>query len=128
MSEENERLALEKELRKLIARNDDMNKQEHTSRKEFATFFRKKSSIISLLQSIDPESAHQPEIVDNEPRKVSEKTLEKVPSLKWYNDQIDLVLKASKDGTLEIPDDLRESYKMYRELPLLPKDAQTGNE
>ncbi|KAL3232861.1 Ino eighty subunit 5 [Nakaseomyces bracarensis] len=126
MTEESERLALEKELRKLVARNDDMTKQELTTRKEFATFFRKKSSIIALLESIDPDCATMQEITENEPRKVSEKVLERVPKLQWYNDQIDLLLKASKEGRLEIPEDLNESYNMYRELALLPQDTRSS--
>lgn len=124
----NESLALEKELRKLVTRNDDMSKQEHTTRREFATFFRKKSSVMSMLESVDPGCVAQHEIMENRPRKISEKTLERVPALQWYNDQIELVLSASKEGTLAIPEDLAESYAMYRELPLLPKDANSCNE
>ena len=123
-----DREALEKEYRKLTARNDDIIRQEATSKKEYATFSRKETSIITLLQSLEPTLQDMHELKNNEPRLISEETIAKVPGLSWYNEQIKLVQESGDKDDFDVPPELKESYELFKGLALLPKDGKSLSE
>lgn len=123
-----DREALEKEYRKLTARNDDIIRQEATSKKEYATFSRKETSIITLLQSLEPNLQDMHELKNNEPRLISEETIAKVPGLSWYNEQIKLVQESGDKDDFDVPPELKESYELFKGLALLPKDGKSLSE
>lgn len=111
----------EGEYKKLLSRNEELSKQEATLKKEYTTLLRKISSLSSVLMQLEQEEKGETEKLRN----ISEDSLERVPDLKWYNKQISLVEEASRDQeTFVIPEELSDSYKLYRDTPLLHRDVQ----
>lgn len=114
---------IDKEIRKISARNDELIKQDGTLKREYTTLLRKVSSVITVLNSIDANSGS----TDTEvPRLISQATVEKVPELKWYNDQISLITKKLENKEdIEIPEELIDAFTLYKETPLLYNDTHT---
>ncbi|CAI4038565.1 hypothetical protein SMKI_05G1770 [Saccharomyces mikatae IFO 1815] len=116
---------IDKDIRKISARNDELIKQDGTLKREYTTLLRKVSSVITVLNSIDGHA--DTSLTGSEaPRLISEATVEKVPELKWYNNQISLItekLEGMED--VGIPDELVDAYTLYKETPLLYNDTHT---
>lgn len=109
---------IDKEIRKISARNDELIKQDGTLKREYTTLLRKVSSVITVLNSIDDADTGSAET--ELPRLISQATVEKVPELKWYNDQISLITeKLEDDEDIEVPEELMDAYTLYKETPLL---------
>lgn len=115
---------IDKEIRKISARNDELIKQDGTLKREYTTLLRKVSSVITVLNSIDDADTGSAET--ELPRLISQATVEKVPELKWYNDQISLITeKLEDDEDIEVPEELMDAYTLYKETPLLYNDTHT---
>lgn len=113
---------MEAEYRKLLSRNDELTKQEATLKKEYTTLLRKISSLSCVLTHIESNFQNV-----EEPKLISENSLKRVPALKWYNEQISLIRSLTQmDGStsMVIPDELVDSYKLYKDTPLLHTDIQ----
>ncbi|CAI4416149.1 BGP_1a_G0014860.mRNA.1.CDS.1 [Saccharomyces cerevisiae] len=115
---------IDKEIRKISARNDELIKQDGTLKREYTTLLRKVSSVITVLNSIDDADTGSAET--ELPRLISQATVEKAPELKWYNDQISLITeKLEDDEDIEVPEELMDAYTLYKETPLLYNDTHT---
>ncbi|QLG70859.1 hypothetical protein HG535_0A08040 [Zygotorulaspora mrakii] len=114
----------EGEFRKLSSRNEELAKQEATLKKEYTTLLRKISSLSTVVMQLEERQHASDETVDHV-SVIGQETLERVPDLKWYNEQIAIIEEVAKDSaTFVVPDELTESYKLYRDTPLLHRDAQ----
>lgn len=118
--------SLLKEFNKLTSRNEELAKQENTLRREYTTLFRKVSSLTATLRQIDNEIKVL-ETVEN-PELISSTALEAAPALEWYNKQIELIQNSPDDKDFELPLELLDSYKIYKDTPLLYKDAQESEQ
>ena len=118
--------SLLKEFNKLTSRNEELAKQENTLRREYTTLFRKVSSLTTTLRQID-DKLKVLETVD-EPALISNTTLEAAPALEWYNKQIELIQNYPDDKDFELPVELLDSYRIYKDTPLLYKDAQESEQ
>ncbi|KAG0668512.1 hypothetical protein C6P45_004608 [Maudiozyma exigua] len=118
--------SLLKEFNKLTSRNEELAKQENTLRREYTTLFRKVSSLTATLRQIDNEIKVL-ETVEN-PELISSTALEAAPALEWYNKQIELIQNSPDDKDFELPIELLDSYKIYKNTPLLYKDAQESEQ
>ncbi|SMN18259.1 similar to Saccharomyces cerevisiae YER092W IES5 Protein that associates with the INO80 chromatin remodeling complex under low-salt conditions [Maudiozyma saulgeensis] len=113
---------LTREFNKLTSRNEELAKQDNTLRREYTTLFRKVSSLIATLRQMDDDLKSME--TEDEPRLISENTLEVAPALDWYNSQISIIQKVPDSEEFELPKELLDSYKIYKNTPLLYKDAQ----
>ncbi|CCD22330.1 Ies5p NDAI_0A01720 [Naumovozyma dairenensis CBS 421] len=115
---------LEKELHKLVVKNDEFVKQDAALKKEYTTLLRKINSVVAVLKELDPEYFEQQRNHDTaEPRLISVGALQKVPKLEWYNRQITRVIQNTNGNeNFELPNELIDSYKLYKDSPLLYKD------
>lgn len=118
--------SLLKEFNKLTSRNEELAKQENTLRREYTTLFRKVSSLTATLRQIDNEIKVL-ETVET-PELISSTALEAAPALEWYNKQIELIQNSPDDKDFELPLELLDSYKIYKDTPLLYKDAQESEQ
>ncbi|CAI4060209.1 hypothetical protein N7582_001563 [Saccharomyces uvarum] len=112
---------IDKDIRKISSRNDELIKQDATLKREYTTLLRKVSSVITVLNSVDTEGG----VVSTEiPRLISETTVKKVPELKWYNEQISLLTAKLEDNEdTDVPEELVDAYTLYKETPLLYNDT-----
>ncbi|CAD1778769.1 similar to Saccharomyces cerevisiae YER092W IES5 Protein that associates with the INO80 chromatin remodeling complex under low-salt conditions [Maudiozyma barnettii] len=117
---------LTREYNKLTSRNEELAKQDNTLRREYTTLFRKVSSLIATLRHMDDDLKYI-ETVD-EPRLISEKSLEVAPALDWYNSQISIIQNVPDSEEFELPKELLDSYNIYKNTPLLYKDAQESEQ
>lgn len=81
---------IDKDIRKISSRNDELVKQDATLKREYTTLLRKVSSVITVLNSVDADVAGTASSNTEAPCLISEATVEKVPELRWYNEQISL--------------------------------------
>lgn len=110
--------SLSKELNKLRSRNEELTKQDATLRREYTTLFRKISSLTAALRQMDPELQR---LEDSEKvPMISDDTLRVAAALDWYNRQFALIEEAEE---FEIPQELEDAYRMYRNTPLLYRDS-----
>lgn len=110
--------SLSKELNKLRSRNEELTKQDATLRREYTTLFRKISSLTTALRQMDKGLQ---ELADSDKiPTISDDTLRIAPALDWYNRQIALIEEAED---FEIPQELEDAYRMYKNTPLLYRDA-----
>ncbi|CAR26155.1 hypothetical protein ZYGR_0E01380 [Zygosaccharomyces rouxii] len=108
----------ETDYKKVLSRNDELVKQETTLKKEYTTLLRKISSICSVLDQLEGETAETPGLISN-------RSLKRVPGFQWHNDQINLLEKLSQENQeITIPTELIDSYKLYKDTPLLHRDVQ----
>ncbi|GAV52134.1 hypothetical protein ZYGR_0AG01250 [Zygosaccharomyces rouxii] len=108
----------ETDYKKILSRNDELVKQETTLKKEYTTLLRKISSICSVLDHLEGEIPETPGLV-------SGRSLKRVPAFQWHNDQVNLLEKLSKENQeITIPAELIDSYKLYKDTPLLHRDVQ----
>lgn len=118
--------SLLKEFNKLTSRNEELAKQENTLRREYTTLFRKVSSITATLRQMDAKLKVLETV--EEPTLISDTTLEAAPALEWYNKQIELIQNYPDDKDFELPVELLDSYRIYKDTPLLYKDAQESEQ
>ncbi|CAI1956643.1 hypothetical protein SEUBUCD646_0E01800 [Saccharomyces eubayanus] len=112
---------IDKDIRKISSRNDELIKQDATLKREYTTLLRKVSSVITVLNSIDTEGGVGSTEI---PRLISETTVKKVPELKWYNEQISLLTaKLENNEDTDVPEELMDAYTLYKETPLLYNDT-----
>ncbi|CCE63191.1 hypothetical protein TPHA_0E00970 [Tetrapisispora phaffii CBS 4417] len=59
-------------------------------------------------------------------RKITDGSIKKLPDLKWYNDQLELVFEQLDDNTeeFELPEEIQNSYELYKTTPLLYNDIK----
>ncbi|EJS43986.1 ies5p [Saccharomyces arboricola H-6] len=114
---------IDKDIRKISSRNDELIKQDATLKREYTTLLRKVSSVITVLNSVDGDAGCGDAEV---PRLISESTVEKVPELKWYNKQISLITTTlENEEDIEVPEELVDAYTLYKETSLLYNDTHT---
>ncbi|CAI4061289.1 hypothetical protein SUVZ_05G1730 [Saccharomyces uvarum] len=112
---------IDKDIRKISSRNDELIKQDATLKREYTTLLRKVSSVITVLNSVDAEGGGASTEI---PRLISETTVKKVPELKWYNEQISLLTaKLENNEDTDVPEELMDAYSLYKETPLLYNDT-----
>lgn len=119
----------ETDYKKTLSRNDELVKQETTLKKEYTTLLRKISSICTVLEHLEANDEKQEEEEEEasaeNPGLVSSRSLKRVPGLQWYNDQINAVEKLWQENQeITIPAELLDSYKLYKDAPLLHRDVQ----
>ncbi|CAI4060465.1 hypothetical protein SKDZ_05G1720 [Saccharomyces kudriavzevii ZP591] len=115
---------IDKDIRKISSRNDELVKQDATLKREYTTLLRKVSSVIAVLNSVDADVAGTASSNTEAPFLISEATVEKVPELRWYNEQISLTTsKLENKEDIEIPEELVDAYTLYKETPLLYNDT-----
>lgn len=109
----------ETDYKKILSRNDELVKQETTLKKEYTTLLRKISSLCAVLDQLEGDTP------EDEPRLISERSLKRVPAFQWHNDQIDLLRSMSQEKQeITMPAELIDSYKLYKDTPLLHRDVQ----
>lgn len=131
-SEESGLAALKKEYDRQYLRNDELVKQDVVLYREYTTLLRKVSSLATVLGAMDPELKAVE--AEEKPRLISENALKLAPGLQWYNRQIELISSLLEDdadngsdgetGKFHMPEELRDSYALYRDTPLLYTDDQ----
>ena len=126
-SEENGIAALKKEYDRQYLRNDELVKQDVVLYREYTTLLRKVSSLATVLGAMDPEL--KAVVAEEKPRLISENALKLAPGLQWYNRQIEIISSLLEDGDSEtgrfhMPEELKDSYALYRDTPLLYTDDQ----
>lgn len=117
---------LAKEFNKLSSRNEELKKQDATLRKEYTTLLRKISSLITTLHEMDSglEEMEEMDTVKYIPSNV----LHLIPGLQWYNDQFKLIEDIDDDSVeFTIPKELMDAYNLYKNTPLLFRDAQDSD-
>ncbi|CCK69467.1 Ies5p KNAG_0C03630 [Huiozyma naganishii CBS 8797] len=115
--------ATEKDFQKMVSRNEELAKQETTLTKEYTTLLRKSSSLFRVLEQVDKDlisTSTQRE----QPKLISQKVLNLVPELKWYNDQI--LLASADPDKFSMTQELQDSYDRYKSTSLLYQENQSA--
>ncbi|SCV99754.1 LAFE_0B01772g1_1 [Lachancea fermentati] len=106
---------LSKEYTKLLSRREELSKQETSLKREYTTLLRKMVSLMTVLQELEDVDA----LAD---QSFSPVLLSKIPELEEYQHML-LQLDGMDSERIEIPDNLAESYSLYRNSSMLYKDA-----
>ena len=114
----------EKQASKLQSRHEELLKQEANLKKEYTTLLRKFSSVNTALNNQQLFTTTSATLCQGN-LLIQKDSLDRIPDLQWYNDQIhSIVQKLDSPEEFIIPDEIKESYDLYKDTPLLYNDIK----
>lgn len=111
--------SLESEHRKLLNRKEELLKQEVSLKKDYTTLLRKIASVCQVLEALEDVDGDGSVFEYRVPVYEKFKEWESIwPLLKQVEE-----MEATELSEVEVPENLRDSYELFKRTPLLYKDT-----